>query len=151
MKEEITIATATRDERDWAAKLMSGSEPWLTLSINLEQCKKTCLDPEYILFVAHVEDFPAGMILLDSRGVAGSPYVKSIAVAETYRGHGIGEELMKFSEDFFRKEAKHMFLCVSSFNKKAQLFYERQGYKKVGEFKDYVIEGADEILMHKRL
>jgi ribosomal protein S18 acetylase RimI-like enzyme len=58
---------------------------------------------------------------------------------------------MKFSEDLFCKEAKHMFLCVSSFNKKAQFFYERQGYKTVGEFKNYIVEGADEILMHKRL
>ena len=151
MSEKITITPATDEERDWAATVMAGSEPWLTLRISLEQCKKNCFYPEYLLFVAHVKDLPAGMILLDRHGIAGSPYVKSIAVAEAYRSHGIGEELMKFSEDLFCKEARYMFLCVSSFNKKARIFYERQGYKMVGEFKNYVIEGADEILMHKRL
>ena len=151
MKEELVIIPAVDDERDWAAQLMATSEPWLTLGISLEQITKTCHDPEYLMFVAYVESLPAGMILLDRRGVAGSPYVKSIAVAEAYRSFGIGEALMKFSENLFCKEAKHMFLCVSSFNKKAQIFYKRQGYTMVGEFKNYVIKGADEILMHKRL
>jgi [ribosomal protein S18]-alanine N-acetyltransferase len=151
MREKVTILSAVDEERNWAAQLMATSDPWLALGISLEQTTKTCHDPEYLLYVAHVKNLTAGMILLDRRGVAGSPYVKSIAVAEAYRSLGIGEELMKFSEDLFRKEAKHMFLCVSSFNKKAQIFYERQGYKMVGEFKNYVLEGADEILMHKRL
>jgi ribosomal protein S18 acetylase RimI-like enzyme len=47
--------------------------------------------------------------------------------------------------------AKHMFLCVSSFNGRARRFYERRGYSQVGEFPDYIVEGASEILMHKRL
>jgi ribosomal protein S18 acetylase RimI-like enzyme len=101
--------------------------------------------------VAQVNGMLAGMILLHRRGVAGSPYVKSIAVAESFRSHGVGEELMKFSENLFHNEAKHMFLCVSSFNKRAQTFYERHGYSVVGEFEDYIIKGASEILMHKRI
>jgi len=149
MKEKATITPASDEERDWAAKLMTGSEPWLTLGITLEQCMKSCHDPEYLLYVAQVNGVPAGMILLHRRGVAGSPYVKSIAVAEAFRSHGVGEELMQFSENLFRNDAKHIFLCVSSFNKRAQIFYERHGYSVVGEFKDYIIKGASEILMHK--
>jgi len=33
----------------------------------------------------------------------------------------------------------------------ARAFYERLGFRAVGEFQDYIIEGASEILMHKRL
>jgi hypothetical protein len=29
--------------------------------------------------------------------------------------------------------------------------YERRGYSMVGELKDYIIAGASEILLHKRL
>jgi ribosomal protein S18 acetylase RimI-like enzyme len=58
---------------------------------------------------------------------------------------------LEFAEELFRGGAKHIFLCVSSFNSRARSLYERCGYKVVGEFKDYVIEGASEILMHKRL
>ena len=49
------------------------------------------------------------------------------------------------------REARHLFLCVSSFNHRAYAFYERQGYSPVGVLEDYVVEGASEILMHKRL
>ena len=58
---------------------------------------------------------------------------------------------MEFAEDLFRREARHIFLCVSSFNTRARAFYERLGFCAVGEFQDYIIEGASEILMHKRL
>lgn len=58
---------------------------------------------------------------------------------------------MEFAENLFREEARHLFLCVSSFNARARSFYERRGYQAVGELEDYVIEGASEILMHKRL
>ena len=44
-----------------------------------------------------------------------------------------------------------MFLCVSSFNLNAQKFYEHIGYTTVGEFKDYIIKGKSEILMHKNI
>ncbi len=43
----------------------------------------------------------------------------------------------------------NVFLCVSSFNKKAQNFYQKLGYKKVGVIIDYLVEGYDEILMRK--
>lgn len=149
--EEIAIAPATDEERLWAAELMARSEPWITLRVSLEQCENACRDHEYLLYVAHRKGEPCGAIVLQRRGVAGSPYVKSIAVAAGYRGRGIGARLMDFAEDLFRSEAKHIFLCVSSFNRRARSFYERRGYSAVGVLKDYVIEGASEILMHKGL
>ena len=59
--------------------------------------------------------------------------------------------LLSFAEDIFRAEAKHIFICVSSFNKRARKLYEKFGFQAVGEFKDYIIEGASETLMHKRI
>ena len=112
---------------------------------------KTCHDPEYLLFIAHDENEPCGMVLLDPRGLAGSPYLKSIAVAATYRNRQIGATLLAFAEDLFRKENRHFFLCVSSFNTRARNFYERNGYHPVGELKDYLIPGESEIIMYKYL
>ena len=66
------------------------------------------------------------------------------------RGTGVGSALLIHAEQYF-PEARHIFLCVSSFNARARQLYERRGYTAVGELKDYVIEGASEILMHKRL
>jgi ribosomal protein S18 acetylase RimI-like enzyme len=72
-------------------------------------------------------------------------------VLKEFRSKGIGKELMGFMEDFYRYNARHLFLCVSSFNKPAQVFYEHLGYHLIGELKDYLIEGESEFLMHKRL
>ena len=41
--------------------------------------------------------------------------------------------------------------AVSSFNDRARHFYETHGYVVEANFKDYVIPGASELLMHKRL
>ncbi len=147
----IRISEATDDEREWAAALLAGLEPWTTLGVTLEQCRKNCRDPEYLVMIARLDGSACGVIILDPRGVAGSPYVKSIAVAPEHRGRSVGTLLMRFAEERFRPEARHLFLCVSSFNVRARSLYERLGYTAVGEFPDYVLQGASEILMHTRL
>jgi ribosomal protein S18 acetylase RimI-like enzyme len=151
MTESVTIAPATEEEREWTASLMARSEPWIALGASLEACRESCRDPEYLLYVARDEGRPRGAILLQRRGLASSPYVKSIVVDPEHRSRGVGAALLDFAEKLFREESRHLFLCVSSFNGRALSFYERQGYSKVGELEDYVIEGASEILMHKRL
>jgi ribosomal protein S18 acetylase RimI-like enzyme len=130
---------------------MAGSDPWLRLGRGLEACREACGRPGYELFVARDEGRPCGFVLVHPRGLAGSPYVASIAVAADRRGKGLGETLLGFVERRFRPEARHLFLCVSSFNDGARRLYERLGYQAVGEFEDYVKDGASEILMHKWL
>ncbi len=147
----IDILSATEAEREWAARLMAGTEPWITLGRGLESCRASCNQTGRQLYIARAGPEPCGFILLERRGVAGSPYIASIAVRSEYRGKGVGRKLLNFAEDLFRSESKHIFLCVSSFNPRARALYERQGYSAIGELKDYIIEGASEILMHKRL
>jgi ribosomal-protein-alanine N-acetyltransferase len=149
--DRISIAPATEEEREWAAALLAGSEPWTTLGATLEQCRKACREQGYLVYVARLGGRPSGVMILHRRGVASSPYVKSIAVDDKHRSRGVGAALMEFAEDLFRPEARHLFLCVSSFNTRARVFYERLGYTAVGELRDYIIDGASEILMHKRL
>ncbi len=147
----IEICGATDEDREWTAELLAGSEPWITLGSTIERCRAACLNPEYQVYVARVEGARCGAIVLHPRGLASSPYIKSIAIADDLRSRGFGAALMDFAEDLFRSESRHIFLCVSSFNTRARVFYERRGYRAVGELVDYVIEGASEILMHKRL
>jgi len=149
--QRFEITAATQDEREWAAALFAGLEPWITLGATLEQLRKASCDPEYLVYIARADGERCGAIVLHRRGLAGSPYIKSIAVVEQHRSNGAGTALMNFAERLFAAEARHIFLCVSSFNTRARTFYERRGYKAVGELQDYVIEGASEILMHKRL
>ncbi|MFI5174489.1 MAG: GNAT family N-acetyltransferase [Terriglobia bacterium] len=149
--ETIDIVSANESDREWCARLMAGNDPWLTLGRGLEQCRAACHHPEYLLFVARAGVQLSGFVLLHPRGMASSPYIASIATAEEFRGQGIGSRLLAFAEAYARPRSRHIFLCVSSFNTRARVLYERQGYTAVGELKDYVIQGASEFIMHKPL
>lgn len=148
---ELQILPATDQERDTAAALMASSEPWTTLHVSLDTCRASTHDPAHHVFVAHDRDQLAGVIILHDKGLAGSPYVKSLIVAPAYRGQGVGSSLLAFAEDRYRTQVRNLFLCVSSFNTSAQKFYEQHGWVKVGELKDYVVEGYDEWILRKRL
>ena len=65
-------------------------------------------------------------------------------------GRGVGSALLRFAEQRY-PEARHIFLCVSSFNPRARQLYERVGYRQVGELPDYIIDGHSELILHKRL
>ena len=58
---------------------------------------------------------------------------------------------MAFAEKRIFSETPNVFVCVSSFNKGAQRFYERLGYEVIGELRDYIISGHSEILLRKTI
>jgi ribosomal protein S18 acetylase RimI-like enzyme len=149
--EQIIITPAKYPERQWAARVISDSEPWITLGITYERCLKVCHDPGFEIYIAHNDDIPCGVIIMDPKGLAGSPYVKLIAVDPAYRGRKIGAAMLEFVETEFRGKARFIFLCVSSFNVRAQEFYASHGFIQVGELKDYIITGASELIMQKTL
>lgn len=148
---KVSIGPAAEYEKEWAAMLIARSEPWTTLGTTPENCLWFCKNAEYVVFAARMDGTPCGAMVIHPRGLASSPYLKSIVVEEGYRDQGIGRAMLKYGEDHFRSSSKHFFLCVSSFNTKARALYEKLGYKKVGEFSDYIIEGQSEILLYKRL
>ena len=149
---DLAISLATDAERDWSARLMSESEPWLTLGRALEQCHSylaTTSDSE--LLIAHDDDAPAGFLLARPRGFAGSPYVAAIAVGPAQRSRGVGSALLRHVEARYVPPARHIFLLCSTFNLRAQRLYARHGYARVGEIPAYVIASANELIFHKRL
>jgi [ribosomal protein S18]-alanine N-acetyltransferase len=148
---EINIKPAKYPERQWAARIISESEPWITLGINYERCLKVCHDPEFQMYIAHIDRNPCGVIIMDPRGLAGSPYVKLIAVDPGYRNRKIGAAMLGYVENEFHGKARFIFLCVSSFNKQAQKFYAAHGFTQIGELKDFIIRGASELIMQKQI
>jgi ribosomal protein S18 acetylase RimI-like enzyme len=148
----IDVAAAAPDDYAWCAGLMACSDPWITLGRNLEACREALSRPGTELFVARrrESELPAGFILLAPYGLAGSPYIASVAVAAEARGQGVGSQLLRFAERRFHVRG-HLFLLVSSFNRQAQELYRRHGYERVGELKDYCVAGHSELILHKAL
>ena len=146
----IQIAAAQLEDFEWCARVMASSEPWITLRRDLEGCRAALVRPGTELFVARAQELPVGFILVAPYGLAGSPYVASIAVAAEGRGQGVGSRLLRFAEEHFAGR-EHIFLLVSSFNDRAQHFYRQHGYEFIGELKDYVVPGKSELILYKRL
>lgn len=147
----LEISTASTEEKNWAAGLLSASEPWISLGISPEKIGESCNNPEHEVYIAHLQGIACGVIIIHPKGVAGSPYIKSIAVDNEFRNMGVGAALIQYTEELFRTKARHLFLCVSSFNTRAQSLYKKLGFTVAGELKDFIIDGASEILMSKRL
>jgi ribosomal protein S18 acetylase RimI-like enzyme len=146
----VTITRAEEPDFEWCAQLMGRSEPWITLRRALEQCRAALHRPGDELFVARESGQPVGFILIRPLGFAGSPYIASVAVAESARGKGIGAQLLAFAERHFAG-SRFIFLLVSSFNRRAQALYRRLGYEQVGQIPNYIVDGHSELLLGKRL
>ncbi len=138
------------DETRACAELMANSEPWLTLGRTFDDCLKLLNEPGKEIYIARVEKVLAGFIVLQLRG-AFTGYIQTIGVAPDWQNHGIGTQLINFAEERIFRDSKNVFLCVSSFNTRAQKLYRRLGYERVGELKDYLVKGHSEILMRKTI
>ena len=132
------------------ARIMASSDPWLKLKRTFHQNLRLLLDPTKEVYIAFCGRILSGFVVLHVTGPF-SGYLQCIAVAPESRGHGLGRQLIRFAEERMFRESPNVFLCVSSFNDQARRLYARLGYRRVGEFKDYIVKGHSEILMRKTL
>ncbi len=138
----------TIKEKKICANIMASSDPWVTLGISQNEMIKKVNDPLLEVYIVENDKDIIGTFALQTKG-AFNGYLKSIAIKKEWRGKQIGRIMMDFIEKRIFSLSSNVFLCVSSFNKKAQNFYQKLGYKKVGVITDYLVEGYDEILMRK--
>lgn len=128
--------------------MMATSEPWITIGRDFDGCLTLLQDPTREVYVAFDDAEIRGFIILNMHG-AFVGYIQTICVAPATRSSGVGSQLIAFAEQRIFRETKNVFLCVSSFNPRARALYERLGYEHIGELKNYLIDGASELLMRK--
>lgn len=138
------------EEAEKCARLMASSEPWTTLRRTYEGSMKMLSDPSREVYLAVVKDDIVGFIVLIMSGALVG-YIQTVAVMPQWRNKGIGSRLLEFAEEKIFSKAPNVFMCVSSFNKKAQRLYKRLGYEVIGELKDYIVPGHSEILLRKSI
>jgi ribosomal protein S18 acetylase RimI-like enzyme len=145
----LSIARLETDaEAEACARLMAGSEPWITLGRTYEASLRVIQDSAREVYLARDEAGLAGFLILCMTG-AFVGYIQTICVHPGRRGLGLGSRLVQFAEERILEESPNVFMCVSSFNHDARRLYERLGYLVVGELTDYIVEGYSEILLRK--
>jgi ribosomal protein S18 acetylase RimI-like enzyme len=136
------------DEIERCARMMQGSEPWLTLGRGYEAGLSMLRDTSRERHVASVDEVIAGFFVVTLQGpLAG--YLQTICVADAMRGKGVGRALMEAAEALVFARHPNFFLMVSDFNHAAQSFYAALGYEVIGTLRDYLVVGRAEILMRK--
>ena len=139
---------AGEDEARICARMMVESEPWITLRRGFDVAFKFTSDPTKEVYVAREGKDLIGHIAVNMEGPFAG-YIQALVVASELRDRGIGARLLQFAEKRIFRDSPNVFLCVSGFNPRAQRFYARLGYERIGELKDYVIAGESEFLMRK--
>jgi [ribosomal protein S18]-alanine N-acetyltransferase len=142
------VASAADAEK--CARLMAGLEPWVTLGRTLGECRKVFSNKSLEKYSASIDGRLAGFLVIEMQGTFHG-YIKAVCVAPEFRGGGLGKSLLRFAEQRIFIESPNIFLCVSSFNRRARRWYLRQGFRVTGELKDYLIKGHSEILLRKSL
>jgi len=137
-----------RADREWAARLMAASEPWLTLGRGRDDALRLLKDRAKECYLVRCGGERAGFLVLDLNGPLGG-YLQTIGIAPEMRGCGVGTAALRWAERHVFASQENLLLCVSSFNRRAAALYRRLGYGTVGRLRDYVVAGHDEILMRK--
>ena len=83
------------------------------------------------------------------RMLNGAAYLRLLLVAQP--GQGVGAGLLREAEHQSSSRAKHLYLLVTTDNAAARRFYERHGYRHVGDLPGLVWPDLDEALYYKTL
>jgi [ribosomal protein S18]-alanine N-acetyltransferase len=145
---EIRKITTNQDAK-LCARLMSDSEPWITLKRDYQKSLNLFNNSSKEHYIVYLKKQFAGFILLEMKGVFAG-YIQSIAVVPKLQNKRIGKELLRFAEERIFKELENTFICVSSFNHDVKKMYLKYGYEIIGELKDFVVKGQSEILLRKQ-
>ena len=140
------LASAAEEER--CAAMMAVSDPWITYGRDYEACLGSLRQPINEIYVAVEQDEVRGFVSVVMEGAL-TGYIRVLCVDPDTRGQGLGTQLLAFAEERILREAPNVFLFVSEFNTRARALYERLGYEKVAEMRDYIQRGYAEVLMRK--
>ncbi|MBU0500243.1 MAG: GNAT family N-acetyltransferase [Gammaproteobacteria bacterium] len=137
-------------ELDGLAARIAAMDPWRRLGYAPERIAVYLRNPEQDArrLAIIVEGVIAGVICLKypwMRGVC----IEMLAVLPSMQGLGLGARALDHVEREYRGRTRNIWLLVSAFNERALGFYQARGFKQIGEIKDFLVEGEDEILMRK--
>jgi len=113
-------------------------------------------EPECGYWIAYEEELQAIAVayFASERLTAGTFNLYLIAVHSAHQGKGIGENLLKYIENFLREIGTRILLVetsgLESF-KRTRNFYLKNGYYQEARIREFYSEGEDKIVFWKKL
>jgi GNAT superfamily N-acetyltransferase len=148
----LSLRPMTPELAELLGPAVAAIEPWSTINYPAAQLTAflTLEDPALNRRAIFVEDEPAGIIAVRSPWLRG-PYLQVLALLRPFQGQGFGKHLLAWFETQATGNARWLWLCHSSFNRRAGAFYTREGFHEVAVLTDLMLDGGDEVLMRKRI
>lgn len=105
-----------------------------------ESLRGLLVDPSQAIWLAFENDLLVGSVNLEKHD--GRCYLGMLAVRPTLQARGLGRRLIEHAEEFARHEwrAKSMFMTVISVRTELIEYYERRGYRRTGEAKEFPMD-----------
>ncbi len=135
------------------SEIVAASDPWKRLGERLDFTSLISDDRSNLkAYVCVVDKKTVGFIVFAPAPVfARGGYLRAIGVSPSMHRLGIGAKLLTYAEKTTSLMSPNFYLCVSSFNRRAQAFYKKQGYTRVGKIPDLLVRGSSEYIYWKRL
>lgn len=151
----VTIRPLRDTDVEFCAAIMLGLPLWQRYGTTPEEARAlftAALTGPTRARVAEDRGRVMGFVVYSLRGTFDrSGYVRAVGVAAGAQGRGTGDRLMRAAEEDILSYGPNVFLLVSRDNADARRFYERRGYRSIGEIPDYVRAGITEALYRKTL
>ncbi|MDQ3812073.1 MAG: GNAT family N-acetyltransferase [Chloroflexota bacterium] len=85
------------------------------------------------------------------RVLNGAAYLRLLLVEQVAQAQGVGSRLLSGVEAAATARANHLYLLATTDNDNARRWYERRGFRHVGDLPGLVRPDLDEALYHKSL
>jgi len=148
-KGHLSIVPMKRCHIQDCAAITEVSDPWKTLNERIDFKKYILLKQAYVCMAD--EELTGFIIFTPEPVFARGGYLRAIGVSPSMRRRGIGRKLLSFAEKETARCSQYLYLCVSTFNRKAQVFYHDRGYARAGKLADLIVPGVSEYIYWKRL
>ncbi len=138
------------EDRDAVVRLLASSEPWTTLGYSQDDWNRIfCpLPTGRDSYVIEDGGRVAGIAIVKQKFLLGD-YLELLGIAPWGQGKGLGAALVRHIESIVFGRTKNLFACVSDFNHRARVFYNKQGFQEIGPMPNFLIPGSAEILLRK--
>jgi ribosomal protein S18 acetylase RimI-like enzyme len=149
---EISLQPIGSVAADELAAAIIGMEPWRTLRTDPTRLAAYLSedDAHSCRRIVYHKAVRSGVVGIRNPWLYG-PYLALLVVFPDRQSMGVGSAILQWIEREVQGREKNIWVCVSSFNGRAQSFYRKHGFDQVGTLDGLIDETSAEILMRKRL